>query len=705
MDVICRQEAEQLLKDMRMGVINYQTISQSNFFEWKSSAILQSYYAVDGGQQQSMNFGTYPTADLSTFDNVQNYQYPTEVKVIDGKTYVVHKNVTEAHKTIGTGTYGNPLVTVVKRNRTIVTTNNGANGYPGYNEPSYAPYEPTYVPGGASTTVTHKKTIYDWANQHMEPTVVDYNPAVTVENTNTWVVGNDKYKAPVHIPVDTSTNIDTETFGPTYIPNYKPGSTVTINRYNKTTVTNVDGTHVTASESHKKWVDGKLVYDTERPFGEWSVPLDDAWKREERERFFWFLSSGNISPQSLDVWQRQQEDRLLALATRYQITLDEVHEWHRKELERYRLLLAQYSAQTTDSTNWKRMERGRLDWLIHQNSVTREDLERWQRENIDKLSNIARQYQITVDELKTWQIEELNRLYVYFNDQNHSMIGTGSLIRNTEQERLDALIRQHNATIDQLQNSIKLDQQKLMELQNRYKGDVQGMEQWLRDEMARLTGIITEQRNQVTRVTEWQRSERERLENIVKTHRGSVGSIDGQLTKDRAYLQNLANKYQISIEELERWQKQEIDRLQMESQIQIEMDIKEWQKREHENFKKIITKNDLTIEEFQSQIVNDRQRLENLARTYHVQVAEIENWLKQEVQELKNEGVLQEIKKELEEWQQQERQRLLILVQHSDATVQDMELKIQTDKSHLNELAAKYKIQVSIFTEHIVEQP
>lgn len=707
MDAICRLQSEQLVSDMRNGVVSYNTIAQPNFFEWKSSEILQKYVVdgVDYGQQQSLNL------DLNNFDNVQTYNYPAEVKVVDGKTYVVHKNMTEAHKTSGDGTFENPYVTVVKRNRTIITTNSvpvytGSYVTPAYGSSStygstnsgYTSGGQVYVPAGSTTTVTRKKTIYDWVNQNMEPSVVGYSPVVNV-NTQ-WGTSSNLYKPPVHIPVDATAKSEVESFDSGYQPqHYGPGATVTVRRYNKTVITNADGTVVSGSESHKKWVDGKLVYDTERPFGEWSVPKDEEWKREERERFFWFLtSSGNITPQRLEEWQRQQEERLLALAQRYHCTLEEIQEWHRKELERYRVLLGQYSAQTYDDTNWKRSERGRLDWLIHQNSVTREELERWQRENNDKLAQLASQYRITVEELKNWQIEELDRLYVYFNDQNNSMItrpAIGALTRTSEQERLEELIRQHNATIDQLHNSIKMDQQKLSDLSSKYRGNVGDLEKWLKGELSRLGGIISEQRTEMTRITEWQQSERQRLENIVKNHRGSVGNIDEQMAKDRIYLQTLANKYHVSIEELEKWQRQELDRLQKEGQMQIELGIKEWQMREHENLKKIIAQNDLTLEEFQSQIVNDRNRLQNLANTYNVQVTEVQEWLRKEINELKNEGFLNEVKKELLDWQQKERERLMLIVEQSHATVQDLELKIKTDQSYLNQLAANYNVKVS----------
>uniref|UniRef100_A0A1A9X081 Homeobox domain-containing protein n=1 Tax=Glossina brevipalpis TaxID=37001 RepID=A0A1A9X081_9MUSC len=711
LDALCRAVSEQLISDMRKGSLSYSTISQPNFFEWKAAKTLQPLVIFEddlGQQQQSLDLGQYQPEGLHNFDGIKTYNYPAEVKVVDGKTYVVHKNMSEAHRSSGMGTYENPYVRVIKRNRTVVTTN----AVPVYTPTTvYAPSmsfssspmvtvpSTAYLPPSSpSATVTRKKTIRDWVHENMEPGVVGYRPVVNV-NTD-WSTNTNVYKPPrpVHIPVDTSSSAEVESFGVGYTPSFSPGSTVTVRRYNKTIYTNPDGSNVVrGSESHKKWVDGQLVYDTERPFGEWTVPKDEEWKREERERFFWFLTSGATTPQSLELWQRQQEERLMALAERYHTTPENIQDWHRKELERYRILLGQYQVQTNDDTAWKRNERGRLDWLIHQNSVTRDELQRWQNENRDKLTQLARQYRIPVEELKNWQIEELDRLYVYFNDQNNSMMpqpNSDSLVHNSEQERLEELIRQHNATIEQLHNSIKMDQQKLHDLSNKYRGNVEDMEKWLKGELARLGGIINEQRNEMTRITEWQRSERERLENIVKQHRGSIGDIDAQMDRDRIYLQTLASKYHVSIEELENWQRSELERLQQQGQAQIEIGIKEWQQREHENLKKLIAKNDLTTEEFQTLILNDRKKLENLAQTYQVQVTEIEEWLKKELNSLKNEGLLQEVKKELEDWQQKERARLQNIVHQNELTVQDLELKIKTDQSHLNELASKYQIQV-----------
>ncbi|CAD6997498.1 tiggrin [Ceratitis capitata] len=712
LDALVRRVSEQLVTDMRKGLLPYTTIVAPNFFESKAAETLESV-VVDSDdfdqqqQQQQIEIGHFQPVDLSNFDEVRNYAYPAEVKVIDGKTYVVHKNCTEATKVSGDGSFSSPMVTVRSRNRTTITSSGGMPTYGyssngGYSSGSLVSGGASSYPspvygqpsGSSSTTTTVRHKIYDWANQHMEPTVMGYNSVVNV-------AGSDSYQPASRIPITGSSNADVETFGVgnhLYRPNLSPGSTVTVRRYNKTIITNPDGTNtVSGSELNRKWVDGKLVYDSQRPFGEWSVPRGEAWKQEERERFFWFLTQGNITPQRLEEWQRQQEERLLAMAERYQTTTEDIQAWHRSELDRYRVLLGQYQAQNPNLTGWKRTEAGRLDWLIHQNSVTRDELERWQRENNDKLVQLARQYNISLQELKNWQIEELNRLYAYFNDQNNSMISrpinSGSL-RSNEQERLEELIRQHNATIAHLQNSIRLDQQKLSDLGQKYRGNVQDMQKWLKDELARLNGIINESRSEVTRVTEWQRSERERLENVVKQHRGSVEELEAQMARDRNQIQALAAKYHVSLEELEKWQSAELERLHSQSQTKLEMDIKEWQQRERERLKVIVNTNDLTIEEFQAKIMSDRSRLEDLAKTYKIQVSEVEDWIRNEIKNFQSQGLLKEVEKELEAWQQKERERLNSIVRQNELTVEELEKKIKEDQAHLYSMANMYQVRV-----------
>lgn len=492
-------------------------------------------------------------------------------------------------------------------------------------------------------------------------------------------------------------------------------TTVTVSRFNKSITTHPDGTtSVGGSESQQHWVDGKLVYDNQRPFGQSTVPRDEQWKREEREHFFWYLTS----PQSLESWQHQQEDRLLGVVHRYQTTLSNLHEFHRRELARYHSLLRQYQPQVQDATNWQRQERGRLDWLIHQNSWTTQEFDRWQRENSDKLRQLAQNYGVRQDQLQQWQRQELQRLYVHFNRVNDSLgpshqtqtqtqtetqtyipsiPDSSSLIADNaqEQQRLDDLIRRHNETIAQLQNSIRTDQQRLKDLSIKYQGDMQSQTQWLRGEVARIGDLIKEQNEQVTRLSAWQSSERARLESMLKEHRGSLSDLQQQMAQDRIYAQNLAAQYRVGVDELEKWQREELQRLQLVGQQQMESHIKDWQSAVSISLRNIIAQNQLTIEQFQSSIINDRAQLEEFARTYKVRVDEIESWIKSEFNKFKSEGLLKDVQQELVAWQQQERERLQRIVQHNSLTVEQLEAKIKSDQSHFIELANTYQVHVT----------
>ncbi|KAL7739107.1 hypothetical protein ACLKA6_013722 [Drosophila palustris] len=667
LDALCYQTSQQLVNDMRQGLISYNNIVQPTFFDAKAGEVLERYASGGGGGggvQHTVDLNPFQAVDLSGFDEVKNYAYPAEVKVVDGKTYVVHRNCTEATKI--TNTFDN---------------NNAGQLTHGY----YA-QKAISLPS-SHTTVSQKSTLQDWIRERMEPTVLGYRSVVNVDDSR-----GAAFNAPSYSQMSSAS----------------PSSTVTVRRFNKTITTHSDGTSsVDGSESHQRWVDGRLVYDNQRPFGQSTVPRDEQWKREEREHFFWYLTT----PQRLEDWQLQQEDRLLGVVHRYPTTMANLKEFHRRELARYQALLGQYQSQVQDANSWQRQERGRLDWLIHQNSLTAQEFDRWQRENSEKLRQQAMKYGVQQEQLKQWQQQELQRLYVHFNQVNNSLgpsqpsqpvyvpsiPDSSSLIADNaqEQQRLDELIRQHNATMAQLQNSIRTDQQRLKDLSIKYQGDMQSQTQWLRGEVARIGDLIKEQNEQVTRLSTWQSSERARLESMVREHRGSITELQQQMAQDRSYVQNLAAKYRVGVDELEKWQRDELQRLQLVGQQQLETHIKDWQLGVSANLRNIITQNQLTIEEFQSSIINDRARLEQFARAYKVKVDEIESWIKSEFNKFKSEGLLKDVQQELVAWQQQERDRLQALVQHNSLTVEQLEAKIKKDQSHFFELANTYQIQVT----------
>ncbi|KAH8400536.1 hypothetical protein KR222_003325, partial [Zaprionus bogoriensis] len=660
LDALSLQISQQLVNDMRQGLISYNNIAQPAFFDAKAGEALERYSV--GGVQQTVDLNPFQPVDLSGFDEVKNYAYPAEVKVIDGKTYVVHRNCTEATK---------------------LTTNYGANS--GQVSRNYF----TKIPASSSTSITQKASLQDWIRERIEPSVLGYTSVVNVEQAPS------AYSQLSPLPTR---------FGQVSLPS--GSSTVTVTRFNKTINQHSDGTSsVEGSESQQRWVDGKLVYENQRPFGQSTVPRDEQWKREEREHLFWFLTT----PQRLEDWQHQQEDRLLGVVQRYHTRLADLHEFHRREFARYQALLGQYQGNVQDASNWQRNERGRLDWLIHQNSFSSQDFDRWQHDNSAKLRQLAQKYGVQQEQLQQWQRQELHRLYVYFNQVNQSLSpqlplaprpvipDSQSLIADNaqEQQRLNELIRQHNETMVQLQKSIHTDQQRLKDLSLKYQGDMQSQTQWLRGEVARIGGLIKEQNDQVQRLSDWQTSERARLEAMVVQHRGSLSELQDQMAQDRRYVQTLAAKYRVGVDELEKWQREELQRLQVTGQQQLENHIKDWQLSASNNLRNIIAHNQLTIEEFQNSIVNDRSRLEDFARTYKVRVEEIESWIQTEFKKFKSEGLLKDVQQELASWQQRERERLQSLVQHNSLTVEQLEAKIKNDQEHFYQLANTYHVQVT----------
>ncbi|XP_037731222.1 tiggrin isoform X1 [Drosophila subpulchrella] len=649
LDILTSEISEQLVEDLRQGVTTYSEVAQPNFFEAKAAELLERYAGSKRASlPHTVGLGPFQPVDLTGFDEIKNYAYPAEVKVVNGKTYVVHRNCTEATKLSGFSGSSQLKQRLLDHGQTTLPLSS------------------------TTTTITQKKTIHDWVRENMEPNVVGYNSVVNVEGQ---LANTAHYQM-------------------------SPGSssTVSTHSFNETITTNADGSSsVGGSESQQRWQHGKLE---RQPIDKPTVSRDEQWKREERERLFWYITT----PQRLDDWQQQQEDRLIGVAQRYGITLTELKEFHRRELARYQALLVQYQPQFHDISGWQRQERGRLDWLIHQNGITAQDMKRWQNENERKLVQAAKQHGITQNELRQWQTRELQRLYVHFNHKNESLVpqnsytfhSSSSLTEDNtkEQQRLDELIRQHNTTIAALQNSIKTDQQRLKNLSIRYQGDIQSQTQWLRGEVARIGELIKDQSEQVSKITEWQSSERSRLKNILLQHRGSVEEVQQRMNQDRNYLQNLATKYQVTVEELERWQHEELQRLQMRGQQQLEEHIKDWQASVSTSLRDIAAKNQLTIEEFQDYMINDRSRLEKMARMYKIKVEEIEQWIKNELKKLQSEGLLKDIENELLQWQLAERERLQVMVQHNTLTVEQLETKIKNDQEHFFQMAVKYKISV-----------
>ncbi|XP_017854865.2 tiggrin [Drosophila busckii] len=663
LDALCQQISQQLVNDMRQGLINYHNIAQPTFFDAKAGEALERY--ASDVQQTQMDLAPFQPMDLSGFDEVKNYAYPAEVKVVDGKTYVVHRNCTEATK---------------------ITTNYGNGGI-------YAPSKIS-LPPSSSSTLNRNSALHSWMQNNMEPGVLGYNSVVSLN-------------APTYGQINSM---------PSYNQLGSPGvsSTMTVTSYNQTTRQNADGTSsVNGAQQHRRWQNGRLVYDNVQPFGQQSTQSrDEQWKREEREHFFWYLNS----PQRLEDWQRQHEDRLLGVVHRYHISMPSLTEFHRRELSLYKTLLNQYQTQLQDSAAWQRQERGRLDWLIHQNSYTQQDFNRWQQDNAQKLRQLAQRHGVSQEQLQQWQRQELQRMYVYFNNVNDSLNPTvqvpssvpdsSSLVMDNaqEQQRLEELIRQHNATIAQLQSSILSDQQRLKDLSIKYQGDMQSQTQWLRGEVARIGDLIKEQNEQVTRISAWQSSERQRLEAMLRQHQGSLSELQQQMAQDRNYVQNLAAKYRVGVDELEKWQREELQRLQLLGQQQMENQIKDWQQGVSAHLRNIVGKNQLTIEEFQNSIMNDRARLEQMASTYKVRVEEIESWIASELQKFKSEGLLKDMEQHLAAWQQRERERLQSIVQHNSMTVEQLEAKIKNDQAHFFELANTYQVGVEDIQEWLKKE-
>lgn len=689
-NALTQKISEQIVSDMHAGRLSYGEVAQPNFFEFKAADALEKISGdaeFINNQQKQVNLyepsvpHVVSAIDLSKFDDVQHYNYPTEVKVVNGQTIITNKNCTTA--TMHGGSDYSPIVRTVRVNRT--TTH------------STVPY---YTQQGSPYYNSQVHNVYRHFNK--EGTVPNYSPQVTVDdNLGSTRLNqmNNHYTPPILIPVEEGYMSGTQGIGNQYAVRPDSTSTVTVRKYNKKIITGSDGKPIiSGSQSESVWDNGLLVYNYSAPFGNTNWSKDDLWKREEREKLFWLFQDGIINTNELAKWQAMQEDRLLALAYRSNRTLEEIEEWQRQELERYNILVNQYSTNELGLTDWQKRERGRIDWLIHQNGISREELERWQNEYNQKLAILAAQYQVSIEELKAYHRQELNRLHMIFNQQNSQLssnsLSKAQIFQNQERDRLNSILLQHNSTVDNLKEQIRRDQDRYKNLAQQYQISVKDQEAFFKNELERLTKIINQQQEEMKRITNWQRSERSRLEDIIRHHNLTVSELEEKMKHDRIYLQALAQKYHISMEELENWQRSELDRLHETGKVNLQKELEEWQKQERDRMLAIIKKNDLTIEDYESKIGNDRARLQQLASTYQIQVEEIEKWLKEEAQRLKNEGVFSEVQKNLTIWQQQERDRLQAIVQNNELTIEELQNKINRDQNRLYTLANTYQVRV-----------
>lgn len=690
MDAIARGMTEELMSNMRNGRISYSEIVQPNYFENQAALKLES---LNSNNQIFQNLYDSPDA-LSQFDEISHYAYPPEIKVVNGKTYITQKNCTTATASnIGPS---NPFYSYIKNYTSHQTSPLFAS--PATNQQmvsstfldrNFESYVPDYSP-----QVTVDQEMMERLERQRQPAVVipvprdDAAEYVDQSHRTIYVLPNG-----ADYTLDSQTEVQRNNF-PKY--SIQPGSTsqVTVKKFNKTIVTGPNGIPITSgSESESRWNNGQLIYNFYQPFGNSSYTMEESWKHQERERLFWLFQQNSVSREELSKWQHQQEQRLQDLAYRYNTTIEEIEEWQRKELDRYKTLTNQYSTTSTELTEWQKQERGRLNWLIHQNSVTKDELEKWQNENQGRLYDMAQKYQISFEELKQWQRSELDRLYVIFNKQN-SEIENLKMLQMQERDHLNTVIQQHNFTVDQLQLTIQREQNRLAELSNQYHFNVDSMEKWFKSELARLTEIINNQQEEMRRMTDWQRSERDRLEMIVRQHNLTVEELHSQMQRDRNSLFDLSKKYHISIQELEDWQRTEISRLKEIGSKHLEQELKDWQVQERQRLLNVIRQNDLTIEEFEKKITDDRVRLQMLAGHYQIQVEEIEEWLKKEVNRFQAEGLIKKVEKDLTDWQIRERDRLMGIVRHNEFTIEQLESKIRNDHSRLIDLANHYHIRV-----------
>lgn len=414
------------------------------------------------------------------------------------------------------------------------------------------------------------------------------------------------------------------------------------------------------------------------------------WQKQERGRLNWLIHQNSVTKEELERWQNENQGRLYDMAQKYQISYDELKQWQRNELDRLYAIFNKQNSEIENLKTWQKQEREHLNSIIQQHNVTVDQLQTTIQREQERLADLSKQYHVSVDSMEKWFKSELARLTEIINTQQEEMRRMTDW-QKSERERLEMIVRQHNVTVEELNNQMQRDRNTLFDLSQKYHISIQELEDWQRRELERLKEIGSS--NLEKQLKDWQLQERERLMNVIRQNDLTIEEFEKKIANDRYRLQNLASQNQIRVEEIEEWLKTELNRLQSEGLIKkVEKDLTDWQIRERDRLMAIVRQNELTIEELESKIRNDHSRLASLANHYHIRVEEVEDWLKKEVHRLQGEGLVKV--EDLKEWQRNERQKLMQVVQQNEVTVEEFQQKMKKDKDRLQQMAWQYHVEV-----------
>lgn len=420
------------------------------------------------------------------------------------------------------------------------------------------------------------------------------------------------------------------------------------------------------------------------------------WQKVERERILQLVQQNNLSIKELEEKIKKDQTHLYSMAHQHQVRVEEIEEWIKKEIQR---LQAEGLIELEKLKDWQTEWRGNLTNMVKERDFTVEEFHKWLLEDRTRLQALAMQHNVQIEEIEQWVKNEEQRFVAM------GLLKPNEKLTNwqeVERRYLERITQEQYQSTEQLEQRLRQDRELLEKLARDYQIQVEEIESWMKKELARLRD---EGQLQIKNLTAWQIAERERLDALLRQNKQwSVEEFEQVLRQDRDHMQKTAFQYHTSVEEIEKWIQSEVNRLQQQGKLNIEK-MTQWQKEQQQRiFNLLQQQSSITLEEFEIKVQKDRHFLMNLARQYHVNVNEVEEYVQKVIQDLKEKGKF-ELEK-LKGWQLAERDYIINLIkQHrNEWSTKEYEDKLRSDRDHLNQLADYYRISVKEVEEWMVRE-
>lgn len=201
---------------------------------------------------------------------------------------------------------------------------------------------------------------------------------------------------------------------------------------------------------------------------------------------------------------------------------------------------------------------------------------------------------------------------------------------------------------------------------------------------------------EIEQLQTWQRVERDYIKSLISEYKNSLSTAEYEekLLADRAHLKHLADQYRINVEQIEEWMIAELKRLRGSTEETLKS-LSAWQVSELERLQNLVKQqNHLTFVEFEMELNQERDRLQKLANQYSVNVVEIEEWLRQQLINLRTTG--QAKVENLSKWQVEEQQRLIemLLKKQQEMPYEQVERELTQDHARLQSLSQTHHVDI-----------